>query len=136
MLEGRDWFTVDGAAAEELSRLRAVAPHDLPERYLDLLAFSNGGEGPLPSKPYNLCLDSAGTVAETIGSANYGQADLQGFLIIGGNGGGEYVAFDIRSGAPWPIVMIDMVAGGDSVEVIAPDFDTFYDRIGVEEGTA
>jgi hypothetical protein len=136
MLEGRDWLTASGAAADELSRLRAVAPHDLPERYLELLAFSDGGEGPLPSQPYNLCLDSAGTVAETIESENHGQADLQGFLIIGGNGGGEYIAFDTRNGAPWPIVTIDMVAGGGSAEVIAPDFDTSYDRIGVEEGPA
>lgn len=131
MLEARDWFAVSGAAAEELSRLRAVAPNDLPERYVDLLAFSNGGEGPLPSRPYNLCLDAARTVTETIESENHGQADLQGFLIIGGNGGGEYIAFDTRSGAPWPIVAIDMVTGGGSAEVIAPDFDTFYDRIGV-----
>ena len=135
MLEGRDWFAVNGAAVEELSRLRAVVPNDLPERYLELLAFSNGGEGPLPSQPYNLCLDAAGTVAETIEGKNHGQADLQGFLIIGGNGGGEYIAFDTRNGAPWPIVTIDMVAGGGSAEIIAPDFDTFYDRIGVEEET-
>jgi hypothetical protein len=135
MLERRDWFAVSGATAEGLSRLRAVSPHDIPERYLDLLAFSNGGEGPLPSKPYNLCLDAAETVAETIANENHGQADLRGFLIIGGNGGGEYIAFDTRSGAPWPIVTIDMVAGGGSAEVLAPDFDTFYDHIGVEEKT-
>ena len=136
MLETREWFAVSGAAAEELSRLRAASPHDLPERYLNLLAFGNGGEGPLPIQPYNLCLDAATTVAETIESENHGQADLQGFLIIGGNGGGEYIAFDTRSGAPWPVVTIDMVAGGGSAEVIAPDFDTFYDRIGAKEGTA
>ena len=87
MLEGRDWFSVSGAAAEELSRLRAAVPDDLPERYLELLAFSNGGEGPLPSQPHNLCSDAAGTVAETIEGKNHGQANLQGFLIIGGNGG-------------------------------------------------
>lgn len=132
MLEGRDWFAVSGAAVEELSRLRAVVPDNLPERYLELLAFSNGGEGPLPIRPYNLCLDTAGTVAETIEGKNHRQADLQGFLIIGGNGSGEYIAFDTRNGAPWPIVTIDMVAGGGSAETIAPDFDTFYDRIGVE----
>jgi hypothetical protein len=136
MLEGRDWFAVSGAAATELSRLRAVAPPDLPTRYLDLLTFSNGGEGPLSSQPYNLCLDAAGTVVEAIESANHGQADLRGFLIIGGSGGGEYIAFDTRSGAPWAIVAIDMVAGGGSAEVIAPDFDAFYDRIGVEAESA
>lgn len=134
MLEGRDWFGMSGAATAELSRLQAVAPRNLPARYLDLLAFSNGGEGPLSGQPYNLCLDAAATVVETIESANHGQDDLRGFLIIGGSGGGEYVAFDTRSGAPWPIVVIDMVAGGSSAEIIAPDFDTFYDRIGVEAG--
>ena len=136
MLEERDWFAVGGASADELSRLRAVAPTALPERYLDLLAFSNGGEGPLPTQPYTLCLDPAETVAQTIESDNHGQADLHGFLIIGGNGGGEYIAFDTRNGAPWPVVRIDMVAGGDSAEVIAPDFDTFYDCIGVSEEQA
>jgi hypothetical protein len=136
MLEGRDWFAARGAAAETLSRLRAVAPDDLPERYLTLLASSNGGEGPLPFNPYNLRLDPAESVAQAIESKNHGQADLSGFLIIGGNGGGEYIAFDTRQGAPWPIVTIDMVAGSGSAEVIAVDFDTFYDCIGVEEEQA
>lgn len=133
MLEGRDWFAVGGATAEELSRLRAVAPGALPERYLNLLAYSNGGEGPLPTQPYNLCLDAARTVTQTIESNNHNRADLQGFLIIGGNGGSEYIALDTRNGTPWPVVTIDMVTGGGSAEVIAPDFDIFYDCIGVEE---
>jgi len=132
VLERRDWFGVSGATAEELSRLRAVAPDDLPARYLDLLAVSNGGEGPLSINPYNLCLDAAATVAEAIDSENHGQADLQGFLIFGGNGGGEYIAFDTRKGTPWPVVTIDMIAGGGSAEIIASDFDAFYERIGVE----
>jgi hypothetical protein len=132
MLEGRDWYAVGGATAEELSKLRTVAPDNLPSRYLDLLAFSNGGEGPLAIQPYNLCLDPAMTVAETISSENNGQADLHGFLIFGSNGGGEYLAFDTREEAPWPVVVIDMVAGGDSAAIIAPDFDVFYDRIGIE----
>lgn len=132
MLEGLDWFSVTGATAEELARLRTVAPDDLPKRYLDLLAFSNGGEGPLAIEPYNLCLDSAMTVADTISSDNHGQADLEGFLIFGSNGGGEYLAFDTRRRIPWSVVTIDMVAGGNSATIIAPDFDVFYDRIGIE----
>jgi hypothetical protein len=132
MLEGRDWFAVNGANAEDLARLRAVGPADLPQRYVDLLAYSDGGEGPLPVNPYNLCLDPARIVAEQIESKNNGQADLDGFLIFGGNGGGEYLAFDLRRGSPWPVVTIDMVAGVGSAEVVAPNFDAFYDQIGVE----
>ncbi|SEI84881.1 hypothetical protein SAMN05518849_1011103 [Sphingobium sp. AP50] len=136
MLEGRDWYAVSGAAAEALAQLRMAAPENLPTRYLDLLAFSDGGEGPLAVQPYNLCLDSAMTVAEAINSENNGQADLQGFLIFGSNGGGEYLAFDTRKEAPWPVVVIDMVVGGNSASVIAPDFNVFYDRIGFEAEAA
>ena len=136
MLEGRDWFRMEGATPAELAELQALAPGKLPARYLELLAFSNGGEGPLAMPPYNLCLDSATVVAESITSANQGQPDLQGFLIFGGNGGGEYLAFDTRHDAHWPIVTIDMVAGRDSAEVIAADFDSFFDGIGIEDQAA
>lgn len=136
MLEGRDWFAVNGATVEELTRLLIVAPDNLPKRYLDLLTFSNGGEGPLAIQPYSLCLDPAMTVADAINSKNHGQAELEGFLIFGSNGGGEYLAFDTRHKAPWPVVSIDMVAGGNSATIIASDFDVFYDRIGVEAEAA
>ena len=136
MLDGRDWYRVAGATAEDLARLESVAPSHLPARYLDLLAFSNGGEGPLAVAPYNLCLDSALTVANGISSGNYGRPDLGGFIIFGSNGGGEYLAFDTKTTTPWPVVTIDMVAGGHSAEVIASDFDAFCDRIGVEAEAA
>ena len=132
MLEGRDWFKLDGASAEDLAYLRTIMPDERPGLYFDLLKFSNGGEGPLACDPYNLCLDPARTVAETIESENHGQADLRGFLIFGNNGGGEYLAFDTRAGAQWPIVTIDMVAGGSSAAVIASDFAEFCDLIGIE----
>lgn len=132
MLDGREWMGLDGATAEDLARLQLVAPAPLPQRYLDLLAFSNGGEGPLAVNPYNFCLDPAATVIATLVTSNSDHADLSGFLIIGSNGAGEFIAFDMRRGLPWPIVAIDMVAGRSSAETIAADFDTFYDLIGFQ----
>jgi len=132
MLEGRDWHKASGASVKELAQLGAIAPANLPSRYLDLLAFSNGGEGPLSIKPFHFQLDPSNVVVDTIRGANHGQADLRGYLIFGSNGGGEYLAFDTRDGPPWAIVMIDMVAGGESAEIIAPDFDAFCDGIGIE----
>lgn len=132
MLGERDWTRVDGASPEELANLKVLTPPDLPSCYVDLLTFSNGGEGPLPMNLYNLCLDEARTVADGIATGNHGRADLNGFIVFGGNGGGEYLAFDTRAGAPWPVVCIDMVAGASSAEIIAPDFDAFFNRIGVE----
>lgn len=136
MLEGRDWHANEGASLEELAKLQESAPAGLPSRYLDLLTFGNGGEGSLAVNPFHFQLDPATVVAETIRCGNHGQDDLDGFLIIGSNGGGEYIAFDTRGGAPWRVVTIDMVAGGDSAEVIAPDFDMFYELIGLKAEAA
>lgn len=132
MLEGRDWLKVDGATATDLERLRAIAPRDLPKRYVDLLEFSNGGEGPLPINPYNLCLDPVKAVVDRIVDPIDGSAKASDFLIFGGNGSGEYLAFDLRGGSPWPIVTMDMVAGGDSAKLVAIHFDAFFDLIGAE----
>ncbi|HEY0311582.1 MAG TPA: SMI1/KNR4 family protein [Allosphingosinicella sp.] len=132
MLEGRDWYRLDGASAQTVAALRSAAPDELPETYLQLLSVSNGGEGPLPVSPFNLCLDSAEEVMARLASGNYGQSDLDGFLIFGGNGGGEYLAFDVRQGEQWPVVTIDMVAGPSSAEIVAPDFERFLDLIDVD----
>ena len=135
MLEGRDWYTVPGAPAEVIEALRAAAPGELPRSYLQLLSVTNGGEGPLPVNPFNLCLDPAEEVTARLGNGDYGEPDFNGFLIFGGNGGGEYLALDMRHGAPWPVVTIDMVAGPESADVVATNFDTFIDLIGVEPAT-
>jgi hypothetical protein len=131
MLEGRDWYRMEGASAQTIEDLRAATPDELPESYVQLLAVSDGGEGPLPVTPFNLCLDPAREVIARLASDNYNQPDFEGFLIFGGNGGGEYLAFDIRQGVPWPVVTIDMVAGPASADVVAPNFDAFIDLIGV-----
>jgi hypothetical protein len=133
MLEGRQWYRFDGASTEALAELRAASSAELPDSYLRLLAFSDGGEGPLPVNPFNLCLDPAREVTNRLRDTEDGQAEFDGFLIIGGNGGGEYIALDIRGDLPWPVVTIDMTVGRDSAERIANDFDTFLGLIGVEE---
>lgn len=132
MLEGRDWYWMEGASAQTIQDLRAAAPDELPASYVQLLSVSDGGEGPLPLNPFNLCLDPAHKVIARLANGNYGQSGFNGFLIFGGNGGGEYLALDMRRGAPWPVVTIDMVAGPASAEIVATDFDRFIDLIGVE----
>jgi hypothetical protein len=131
MLDGRDWFRMEGASVQMIEALRAATPEMLPEAYLQLLSFSNGGEGPLPVNPFNLCLLTAEEVIEMLSTANYGQPNYDGFLVFGGNGGGEYLAFDMRAGKPWAIVTMDMVAGSSSCEMVASNFEEFLDLIGV-----
>ena len=123
---------MDGASAQNIEDLRIAAPNELPESYLALLSFSDGGEGPLSVQPYNLVLDPAQEVTARISNGNYGQPEFDGFLIFGGNGGGEYLAFDMQVRAPWPVVSIDMIGGRDTAEVVARDFDSFIELIGIE----
>ncbi len=60
----REWQGTDAASPQLLKRLRKVLPADLPPEYFQLLAFSNGGEGPLPVEPYNFRLDEGEYAAE------------------------------------------------------------------------
>jgi hypothetical protein len=132
LLEGRDWYGYEGASPEQIEELRKLLSVEVPATYWELLRETNGGEGPVPTQPYNFCLDPTGDVAHRVATRNYGQPDFDGFLIFGCSGGGDYYAFDLRNGSPWPIVVMDMVGGSDSAEVIAPDFETFLGMVGVE----
>ncbi|WP_454688511.1 SMI1/KNR4 family protein [Achromobacter aloeverae] len=133
--ETRDWFKADGATTDVISALRSVSPAAVPARYYELLAFSNGGEGPLPVQPFNFCLDTAEEVAASARDGRYKEF-FADFFVFGGNGGGELIAFDMRVDAPWPIVAIDMtnIDLEESVASVAPDFEKFVEMIGLEAG--
>lgn len=132
MLEDRNWHALPPATSDELLAIREAFPLGMPSAYFDLLAETNGGEGPLPVNPYNFCLDSVATALDAFRSRNYDRPDLDGFIIFGGNGGGELIAIDMRGGLPGAVVTIDMVAGPESAEVVATNFDEFVSIIGVE----
>jgi hypothetical protein len=130
MLEGRDWFANPPASADELKEIRRVFPKSVPDSYFDLLAHSNGGEGPLPVNPFNFCLDPIVTALDAFQSRNYERPDMDGFLVIGGDGSRELIAFDMRVSQPGAIVTIDIVEGPDSAEQVATDFEEFVQLIG------
>lgn len=131
-----DFYEVEpGASSEALERLRAAAPAPLPDRYFELLAFANGGEWHLRAGPFSFSLSPAEWIAGIYESdhwkPNAANEFLKGFVLIGTNGLGENVGFDIRGSEPWPVVLIDMGAEEDErVELIAKDFDAFLDLFG------
>lgn len=131
MLEGREWHKAQGASSAALAQLRSVAPLELPESYFSLLAFSNGGEGPLAVQPFWLCLYPAEEVAQIEQDGDFREF-FDKFFVIGGNGGGEAVAFDLRESAPYPLVAFDMtnIDLSQSVLQIAPSFDDALAFIG------
>jgi hypothetical protein len=134
---GRTWFKYPGASPDVLDALRAGAGVELPKEYFDLLAFSNGGEGPISVSPYTLCLDSAEDALKYKVERTY-EEFFPGFFVFGSNGGGAYIAFDVRSRKPWPVVAIDMtnIDLRESVEFIANDFASFLTLVGVKKGDA
>lgn len=116
-----------------MQRLIRATSIDLPAAYLSLLRSSNGGEGPLSEQPYYLQLDAAETVAETAMSGRLDEI-FPGFLIIGSNGAGEYIALDARQSGKMPVVALDMINSdiSDTVLLIAENFEAFVELIGVE----
>ena len=131
MLNGREWHKVDGATVSALAKLRDVAPVPLSESYFSLLSFSNGGEGPLPVQPLWLCLYSAEEVIHFHQQGTFKEF-FDGVFVIGGNGGGEAVAFDLTS-KPYPVVSFDMtnINIDESVRPIAHNFEALLDLIGL-----
>ncbi len=131
----RQWFRQDAASNQALAQLRLAVHEALPPEYFALLSYSNGGEGPLPVQPYNLCLDPAEVTAEAWSTGSYKEF-FPDFLVFGSNGGGEYIAFDLRSKQPWPVVALDMTNAdlSESVMPIAEDFASFLKLVGIATG--
>jgi hypothetical protein len=128
----REWKGADGASPELLESLRKVLPVDLPPEYSQLLAFSNGGEGSLSVPPYNFCLDDGECAAKQWADKLF-EEFFPGFFVIGSNGAGEAIAFDMRGSKPWPLIAFDMtdIDRDESVMAIAPDFVSFLDLVGL-----
>ena len=128
----RVWAARPGASAEELDALIAAIPCPVSPLLIALLRFSNGGEGDLALPPRFFVLDS---VAEILDSLNdrFLTEQFPGFVFFGGNGGLERFALDLNSAVPpFPVVMIDPIAGPESAMQIAPDFSVFVEAIGLE----
>jgi len=117
----------------DISCLVRASSVSLPDELVGLLSFSNGGEGSVALPPLMFVLDSAGEIVRSI-EDEWLSANFPGFLFFGGNGGLERMALDLRSGnPPWPIVMIDPIAGPESAREVAADFATFCQVHWVEQ---
>lgn len=127
---GRDWAPRPPAREDEIAELRRSVAFELPPDYIELLRFCNGGFGDLDAKPLLFVMDEiAAAVEHNEFWGTHGQ--FGEFWFFGGNGGLETIAFDLRHGPPWPIVMIDQIAGAASAERIADNMTDFIARMGL-----
>ena len=127
---GRRWDGNPPATQAQVLELGEVVGFDLPPRYLELLLACNGGEGELALEPYWFVLFDTGFALEMATNAFY-QSEFDGLFIFGSNGGGETIALDMRGQEPWPVVMMDCIAGLDSVRRVARRMEEFVLAVGL-----
>lgn len=127
---GREWQPRPSADEDEIAELRGLVPFELPSEYLELLRFSNGGFGELDAPPLLLALHSIDESVE-YNENEFRTQHFPDFWFIGGNGSMEQIAFDLRSDPPYPIVMIDPIAGRESAVQIADSIADFIPKIGL-----
>lgn len=124
------WDREAPASPEAIQELVAEAEIELPEEYLTLLLYSNGGEGELAVEPGWFQL----WPAEKVVGLNKGyevEKNVPEFFGFGSSGGGEMLAFDSREGQPWKVVMIPFVPMTvEHAVVIADDFEAFIRAMG------
>jgi hypothetical protein len=133
MFEGRDWAAVAGASDECLDRLRSAFPVPLPDGLFRLLAFSNGGEGPVSDLPCYIYLYPVDEIIEMKSKYPHLPTNYPGFIFFGSSGGGSWVALDTREGPPYKIVVTDLIAPPEMAIEVAPDFDAFLEMMGYED---
>jgi SMI1/KNR4 family protein SUKH-1 len=127
----RNWSGNPPASEEDILRLIQSCKVKLPDEYLDLLRVSNGGEGDLALPPLLFVLFDIDEVLEMLKDSFY-REEFPDLLFFGGNGGLEQIAFDLRKGEPYPIVMIDAIAGSESAVEIALNMAQFTEAIALE----
>jgi hypothetical protein len=129
----REWHAKTPSSEAEIAQLVSQAKAQLPTEYVELLRLTNGGEGPLALSPLYFQLSSVKECLELFHNNQQLLEQFPRFMFFGSNGGLELIAFDLRSGQPpWPIVMVDPIAGPESAKEIAPDVMTFIGAIGLE----
>ena len=121
----RSWTKVPGASEVAVNLLRAAAGIELPGEYVELLRFSNGGEGPLPDPYYVFCLDQAEYASHPENVSRFPD-----WFVFGGNGGLELFALDLTGTCPWPVLAFDGIDPDGSVRRVADDFGKFLEFVG------
>jgi hypothetical protein len=131
----REWRPAPGAAPEEIDRLVQALPFTLPGDYVAFLRLTNGGEGEFALAPLWFQLFDVACAIEMWNSPHHRKYYPRHFF-FGSNGGLESIAMDMTGVAPWPVVMLDLVAGLESSVTIAPSFTDFLSHVGVRSNSA
>jgi hypothetical protein len=126
------WQAEQAAGQLDLERLSQISPIDLPRSYLELLSKADGYEGGLSVVPLCLVLYPVREVIEIASSGAF-QEFFADYFVVGGNGGGEAIAFDTREGHEGSIVAFDITNANvdTSVVPVASNFEDLLTKVGL-----
>lgn len=123
--ENIEWYKSEGATDFELAELQRHVNFELPQAYIELLQFSNGGEGSLKVQPLYFVLDSVENVISYLESE--ASSAYPGYFIFGGNGGGELLAIQQKTGL---VVSIDSCNSNiEEIVFVANSFSEFLELV-------
>lgn len=124
------WKRKPPAENTVIQKLIAASKKRLPDDYITLLHYSNGGEGDMGIEPGWFQIWPAEKVIE-LNQIYKIEETLPGLFGFGSNGGGELLAFDMRGGEPWEVVMIPFIPMRQKEAIlIADSFQKFVQSIG------
>lgn len=126
----KNWNGLPSATEAEIEELKNEVEIELPPEFLDLLRFSNGGEGDVALPSLNFKLDDIQGIISLRNDEFY-RKEFPNSFFFGGNGGLEMIAFDLRKN-PYSIVTIDPIGGEESAIEISPNITEFIKAIGLE----
>jgi hypothetical protein len=113
------------ASEEAIAALAHFAGHELPDDYVTFLRCQNGGALWYRDVWY-LQLWRAEDIPSWSAAYGFTPEEITGALVLGSNGGGEALAFDMREERPdrqYPIYAINFITvGWEEVIRVAPDF--------------
>jgi len=124
-----NWTPNQPASDNDIAKLIHTIKFELPEVYLDLLRRYNGGEGEIALPPMWLQLWNIDEVIENNGLDLF-MGEFHDYFFFASNGGLESIAMRKLPSGTMEIIMVDMIAGLSSVEVISDDFVMFEKAIG------
>src|SRR2546428_14185738 len=132
----REWDVKPPASEVEIALLESKARAELPTEYLELLRFSNGGEGPLALPPLWFQLYPVNDCINLCHSNQHVLEQFPTFMFFGSNVGlspsHSTYAWD-RRGALWRSIRLrGQVAGGGRAMEIAPSMGAVIESNGPE----
>jgi hypothetical protein len=125
-----DWSREAPATEDTIQGLIRDTGIDFPEEYLNLLRYSNGGEGELGVDPLWFSIYPVEEVVEL--NRRYDiESYLPGYFAFGSNMGGEALLFDTKESKPWKVYYAPIIGmEEDQVLECAANFKEFVRSMG------